>query len=288
MRSKKVLMGKMLWSKNTGESDTVAALSGLHMGKKGAAAGAPGASPVPSAQSGEAPKTSAQHATAPTPVAAAAAPPTPAAAPGLQLPALPSDKPLSADDLQEATEKQGENIQSTMDDLATSLHRSSGGIVFNGPYLKGKFGNQMEASVYSAASRALFEYWMYQDVKKEDALKAVKSGVNPRDFGSSFLGIRKSKGINDDKSAVDKMTQMSASKSGPRAPGNAEGGVVGRPAPGEFLASVKPGEKIIPVGGGGGGATKVILELKGDMLKQIIRATTLNTLNEHDRAKTSR
>ena len=38
-----------------------------------------------------------------------------------------------------------------------------------------------------------------------------------------------------------------------RAPANAAGGLIERPAPGEFFASVAPGERILPAGASGGG-----------------------------------
>jgi tRNA A58 N-methylase Trm61 len=62
---------------------------------------------------------------------------------------------------------------------------------------------------------------------------------------------------------------------------NAEGGVVTRPAPGEVLASVKPGERIVPAGGGSGGST-IRLELVGD-LSRIIRAEAHNAIAEDRR-----
>ena len=56
---------------------------------------------------------------------------------------------------------------------------------------------------------------------------------------------------------------LTGGDSGPTAPAHAAGGLVGRPAPGEFFASVAPGEMIIPerqtrqiMGGGIGGGTR--------------------------------
>jgi hypothetical protein len=117
---------------------------------------------------------------------------------------------------------------------------------------------------------------MYQSENREDALKALKAGANVRNLGALALQARAG-GAAAGGAFAKVATDVK----------HAEGGVVGRPAPGEFFASVKPGETIVPAGGGGG-ATKVVIELKGDMLKQIIRATALDTMNEHDRAKTSR
>ncbi len=202
--------------------------------------------------------------------------PSPAQAAGVPS----SAQPVTPKDMQEATDQQGDNIQSSMDDLARTLKQKSGGIVFNGPYLKNQYGRQMEDSVYNAASRALFEFWMYQGTNKEDAVKALKAGVGVRDMGASFLAERV-KGAPDsegwNKAAT---TQSDATKA--RQP-HADGGVVARPAPGEMFASVKAGERIIPAGGGSGQGSTITLELKGD-LKRIIRAEAHNAINEAQRA----
>jgi hypothetical protein len=187
-----------------------------------------------------------------------------------------SQKPVTPDDIKKSTEEQGQNVRDANDKLRVELGKQSAGIVLKGSYLKNQYGGQIEDSVYSATSRALFEYYLLQSAGQEEVTKAIQRGVNYRDIQQGILP------------ALQKGMDATNAVKGMQAGANADGGVVGRPAPGEFFASVKPGETIVPEGGGGGGTTKVVLELKGDMLKQIMRATALNTINEHDRAKTNR
>jgi len=182
-----------------------------------------------------------------------------------------SAKPVTPKDIEKSTEEQGENIESTMDDVRRGIRSKSGGIVLNGPYLKNQYGGQIEDSVYNAATRALFEYWMYQEGDRKDALKAIKGGVNIRDLPANYM-----------KAVAKNVAPNQAFTAKPQA----TGGVVMRPPPGEAFTSVKPGERIIPAGGAGGGG-KLVLELKGD-LARIIRATALDTINEHDRARVNR
>ncbi len=223
----------------------------------GAAGAGPQATPSPALQAGQ---------------SASSQPVTPS--PALQAGQSASSQPVTPDDMKEATDQQGKDMAGTMDDLRLDMKKQSSGIVLNGPYLKNQYGGQIEDSVYNAASRALFEYYMYSDLKREDVANALKRGINPRDLGPSIVSeLRKGQTTG---SAADRGDIVKALK------GNAEGGVVARPAPGEVLASVKPGERIVPAGAGGGGGT-IRLELVGD-LKRIIRAEAHNALNEAQRA----
>lgn len=73
-------------------------------------------------------------------------------------------------------------------------------------------------------------------------------------------------------------------------PAHAEGGVVGRPAPGEFWASVAPGETIVPVGasGGGGGSARAVtvnlggitIQAGGGTSKEIATAVTSSSFRQ--------
>jgi hypothetical protein len=241
------LLGKSLWAMTPDQLlDVVPA---LNFGKK---AGAPAAPGVPAG--------------APTPDQPSAA----------QAAAAPSSaKPVTPDDTEKATEEQGKNIQGAVDDLRVNMKKQSSGIVLNGPYLKNQYGGQIEDSVYNAAAKALFEYFMYSDLQKEDVATALKNGINPRDFGASMVSeLRKT----DSDATLAGRGNIAKNI---QSPAHADGGVVARPAPGEIFASVKPGERITPAGGGGGNV--ITLELKGD-LKRIIRAEAHNAINEAQRA----
>ena len=210
-------------------------------------------------------------AAAPTP----GAPDDPSAAKAAAAPA--AAKPVSAKDMAENTDSTNKTVAEEFEETRRKARTMSGGFALNGPFLKNQYGTQIEDSVYNATSKALFEYYLLQQSKFDDVTDALKRGVAPRDIGPSLV-----KGFSQGMQGSDIFSGM--------AKGNAEGGLVMRPAPGEFMASVKPGEHIVPSGGGvgGGGATRVVIELKGDMLKQIMRATALNTIAENDRAQARR
>jgi predicted nucleic acid-binding Zn-ribbon protein len=112
---------------------------------------------------------------------------------------------------------------------------------------------QDQAKAYAAAAKA-----------RQEA-GGVKSGYKPHEAPASYPAV------------------PTPANSGPpvlaptSSPPHAEGGIVGAPAPGEFWASVAPGEQIVPAGaspgGGGGGITiqtlNVNIEAKGGTGKEI-------------------
>jgi hypothetical protein len=241
-----------------------------------------GAPPPPAGPNESAPAGAPAAAATPSPPPPPPAPAAPAS-PAQAAAAPAGDKATSPADLQDSTDQQvqqGKDTQNAIDEMRLKLKQQSGGVVLNGSYLKNQYGGQIEDSVYNAASRALFEYWMYQGTNKNDALKALKAGANVRNIGA--LNLQKMVGGAAAGASMGQVaTDAEAKKAGTA---HADGGVVARPAPGELFASVKPGETIVPAGGGGG-TTKVVIELKGDMLKQIMRATAHDAINDHTRAK---
>jgi hypothetical protein len=173
-------------------------------------------------------------------------------------------------------DNQVESTQAASDSLAKDLKTSASGVVLNTAFLKNQFGTQMEESVYYGSARALFEYWLYSQTNRSIALKSLQAGMTGRNFGENVVAAMQKSGAAGDQAILDAVQVLR---------GNAQGGTVLQPAPGEVIASVAPGEHIVPAGGAGGGPVKVVLELKGDMLKQIIRAQAMDTINDHDRRR---
>lgn len=145
------------------------------------------------------------------------------------------------------------------DDQARKMKTPSWGVVLNGPFLANKFGSQMEESVYKGTSQALLEYFLYSSLKQQDVAMAIGRGADPKQFSKQFANAMVQTG-GVPQAAIDKVAPMAA---------NARGGTVMQPAPGEVMASVKPGENIVPAGKGGGGGTVVELRLKGDLARWV-------------------
>jgi len=197
------------------------------------------------------------------------APVTPSAA-ALERPALPKDAPTS---------DQQQKMISTLDDTHDALRRQ--GIVIDKSFLKSSVGRQVEDSTLEALRQALYEYYLYKDIKQADMMTAIQGGMSPRKIGSA-LADKLAEGVTSDKA----ISELTANASGGVVT-SVEGGVAKvRPAAGEGLASIGKGEKIVPAGGGGG---KVVVELvmNGD-LKRLIRAEASNAIFEHEGARSKR
>ena len=166
-----------------------------------------------------------------------------------------------------ATEEQTKTI-------TTDLRRK--GIKIDKSHLENDLGKVMEKSVLEAARQALIEYAMYKDMKSDEIRKAIDTGkVDPKMLGNSML--------------------TDTGVGGVAAPKNAAGGVVTgigsngmaavSPAPGEGLASIGPGEKILPAGGGGGGSSVNITVNGSKELGDWLRPKVIDWVREYDRRK---
>lgn len=123
-----------------------------------------------------------------------------------------------------------------------------------------KIGNEkaqtvLHDEVLKAAQEALVQYYLLTKVPDEELIKGLQAGMSATDIMKSAL-----------------KTPTDTGKTGITIPGapephvagaNAAGGLV-LPAAGELLASVQPGETIIPKGGGKSGTQTVVVELRGD------------------------
>ncbi len=244
----------------------------------------PNASPLPGPQLPSPPAPGAVASTLPGPqLPPPPAPPvsTPSAAVAAAAP--PSQQGATADDVQKAADSQSDSTQDALDKLQRNVRQQSHGIVLNSSYLKNQYGSQIEDSVYNAVSQALFEQWVTEQAGTDSIMNALKRGVNRRDIvtaaNTGAVNANGSAGGTEGATAAVDQTKK----------GFAKGGIIPEPkSPDSVFVSARPGETILPRGGGGGGEVKVVLELKGDMLKQIIRAQALNTINDHDRAQKTR
>ena len=267
-------MGKALWSLSPEQ------VAGIFASQAKA-----GAAPEqPSAQSSAAVAASAPGTGGAT--VAAAAPPqsTPTAATqGPPAPAAPEVKTTAeatvttAEHAQRTTDAL-ENIDSRQGEIVKALLGKTPPGLRLGKPMDGWAEDGIEKPVLKAMRQGLFEYWLYKDDKfdetkiKEVATTFGGGKISGTAMIASQMAFLKDKGIDVE--------------------GNAAGGVVAgaagglakivRPAPGEALASVGKGERILPAGAGGGGAIKVELSFKDDM-DRYIQAKVLDTTYESKR-----
>jgi len=133
-------------------------------------------------------------------------------------------------------------------------------------HVKGPVKDAIEDGTLGALRQALFEYWMYS---KLDPNAAATMGLGAKDM------------VNVVNTAVANQTAPTLV---PRAKANAAGGEVLRPAAGEVLASVAPGETIIPKGGGGSGSININVNgIGGQDLANFLREKINQGIYEYKR-----
>jgi plasmid maintenance system antidote protein VapI len=243
------IMMKTLWGTNSPQ-DLVELSSALLPAESASGAEAPkkegGAAPtapVPAPATTPAPA----PATAPAPAPATTPAPAPATAPA-PAPATtpaPAVAPATSSPEAKSAKAMAENLGVTEDQLAelekmTRLMHQTG-IRLDRPYTKGQIGPILEDATYNAMAKALFEYWLYS----ADEGKVKEWMSYAKEHGATEF-------------SAPELIKQATEKFGLKA--NAMGGVVMgvrdgiakiSPAPGEGLASVGPGEAIVPAGGGG-------------------------------------
>jgi archaellum component FlaC len=143
--------------------------------------------------------------------------------------------------------EQASDMVGTLDGIQHTLMQK--GIKINKSFLHSEFWKMGEDAVLDATRTALLEYFMYKDLKPDAVAKGLKEGrFNASNLGSTLV------------------KRATATGKGPdinKAQANATGGVVAKPAPGEFLASVQPGESIVPRGGAGSGTLTIPINVNG-------------------------
>lgn len=205
----------------------------------------------------------------PTPAPTAAA----AKVPDDRRPASEGTATTHAAIAQQQLEASGDTVDK-LEDLDKLMRQK--GIVLNQPFMTNKLGVVVEDSVLRALKKALFEFYMYSKLEPGEVGKMMQAGVNPADIGAKLVAGMGTPGA----------TLETVARGMQTVPPNAAGGVVTgvaggmaqitRPAAGEGLASLGPGEGIVPRGGG---TVRVALELRGD-LGRIIRAEASDMVYE--------
>jgi hypothetical protein len=148
-------------------------------------------------------------------------------------------------------------------------------------FLSGPYSKAVEGSVLAAVRTALFEYYMYKDLDKANVVEAMASkSMTPRQF-SQAIG----QGAQLGKTGEVTLDSLAANASGGLVTGVNNGLAMVTAAAGEGLASVGPGERIVPSRGGGGGNTYQInvQGVGGQELARIIEAKVIDGVHEYKR-----
>lgn len=152
---------------------------------------------------------------------------------------------------------------------------------------KSKYESSTSRAMLDSMRTALFEFALYKDMDKgvlAQAAKTAGGGVNV----SRAVGDTATKKGTIAEGAIAGLTQAKA-----HAAGGIVTSIVGgmaqtmRLPPGEGMASVAPGERIVPGGKGGSGSQKVVLELKGD-LARFVQAKVVDGVADFERSKRKR
>lgn len=164
-------------------------------------------------------------------------------------------------------------------------------VKFGPNFLRSKLRPALEKSMLSALRTALFEYYMYSEMDRSEVAKYMKdTGMSIEDF-SQQVGDAAKTGVSG--SDLLKGPDVgSVAVAGKNAAGGIVAGVGGglatvRAAAGEGLASVGPGERIVPAGGGGGGSNSsvnlYVNGIGGNDLGQFLRAKIIDGIAEYKR-----
>lgn len=212
------------------------------------------------------------------PTAAAVAPPTAAGAstPSSQTPATVETAENQTKAVEAQTAQQAED--------AKKIHKvmKQEGIKVDKATIDGPMKKSTQDATLEALRKALFEQYLYKDVPVEQMIKGIQSGA----ISDSGPGAEVYNQVRGSGKAFDP-TAVTVNK----APPNAEGGMVLKPAAGEYLASVAPGEKILPRGyGGGGGLGPVSLTVNGDApanFKRIMEEKVRQGIDEYRKMQRS-
>ena len=183
-----------------------------------------------------------------SPAASASAPAatsTPAAGGGFFTPPTLPDEQKMNDAVMDQVDFTGNAVVNNLQDLWKAMRMK--GIKLDKVQLKGEY----QEVIYKGAQRALFEYALYTSQNPADTLKKMK------DSGFGGLGaMAEDFQKQQDQAAANRQSTLVG-----HANANAAGGVVTgingglanvNPAPGEGLASIGRGERILPAGAGGG------------------------------------
>lgn len=167
-------------------------------------------------------------------------------------------------------------------------------VKFSDQFLHNKFKKTMEDAILDSVRKALFEYYMYKDIDPEEMSKYMKD--NNMSIGDMAKKMGEAGPAGQTGSDVVKGAGTPTT-----APGHADGGMVTgvgddglakvRAAAGEGLASIGPGERILPAGGGrggGGGSGSVTIPINvngigANELARVIQVKVIDGIAEYKR-----
>lgn len=167
-----------------------------------------------------------------------------------------------------------------LEDIYDALRQK--GVRLDKSWMDNHMKKMVEEATLDALRVGLLEYYMYKDLQPQDIADALKRGVDPKALGKGLVD-RAREGV----LPADAIGALG---------GNAEGGLVTgirgglaqiSPAPGEGLASIGRGERIVSAGGGGGSTVRVELSLKDD-LGRLIEAKAQEVVVRHGAAEKNR
>lgn len=126
---------------------------------------------------------------------------------------------------------------------AEKLHKvvKKEGVKIDKGTIEGPVKKSVEDATLESIRKALFEYYLYKDVPVD----AMIAGIQGGNITASGPG----------RDAFEQVSRTGKAFDPKIMPANAEGGLVLKPAPGEVVASVAPGERILPRGASGSSVT---------------------------------
>lgn len=148
-------------------------------------------------------------------------------------------------------------------------------------FLSGPYSKALEGSVLKAVRTALFEYYMYKDIDKNTLVSAMSGGgFTPSTIGGAIVDKGMQTGLTGDAA----VTSLMGHARGGMVTGVSNGLAQVTAAAGEGLASVGPGERIVPASKGGNTPINVTVNgIGGDDLRKIIEAKVNDGIHEYKR-----
>ena len=191
----------------------------------------------------------------------------------IAMPTLPDEQKMSTA-VMDQIDFTGAATVSSLQDLWNAIRVK--GIKLDKPQLNGEIQDVIHKGTHLGAQDALFEYALYTSTNPADTLKKMKA--------SGFEGLATS---------AKKFEDQQASSTGetliPHAAGGIVTGISGgfanvNPAPGEGLASIGRGERIVPAGAGGSGEVHLHVNgLGGADLANFLKGQIAQGIHEYKR-----
>jgi hypothetical protein len=176
------------------------------------------------------------------------------------------------------------NLSLTKDQLDTmhSIDNQMDAFKMDTGFLSGPYSKAVENSVLAAVRTALFEYYMYKDLDQKSVVGAMEAGsFSPRSFGQTFSTAAMS-----GRTGAEQLDTLKPHATGGMVTGINNGLAQVTAAAGEGLASIGPGERILPARGGKGGGGDINIHVNGvggNDLARMIEAKVIDGVHEYKR-----